>query len=160
GVVHDATGSSVANAAMKLVNTRTGAVREENTDGSGLYRFTLLDYGEYRLEAEMRGFKKFIREGIRLETGETTTVDITLEVGTQSDAVTVTAESPLLRTETGALGTSVNTQVISELPLIGRNPYVFLKLSAGIQHTGDPAAINPWDNFGPSNFSSSGSQAG
>lgn len=53
----------------------------------------------------------------------------------------------------------MNRQVINELPLIGRNPYVFLVLSPGIQYTGSPTAINPWDTFGPSDFSSSGSES-
>ncbi|MBI3696941.1 MAG: TonB-dependent receptor [Acidobacteria bacterium] len=100
-----------------------------------------------------------MRDGVQLQTGETTTVDVSLEVGQMSESVTVTAEATALRTETGALGTSVNTQVLNELPLIGRNPYVFLTLSPGIQYTGDPGALNPWDVFGPSDFSSSGSKA-
>jgi hypothetical protein len=133
-------------------------VRQTASDASGLYRFGLLDFGTYRLEIEAGGFKKFGRDGILLETGETTTFNVTMEVGQLTESVTVTGESPLLRTETGAVGTSVNTQVISELPLIGRNPYSFLKLAAGIQHTGDPDAVNQWDNNGPSNFASSGSE--
>src|SRR5262249_51352329 len=76
------------------------------------------------------------------------------------DSVMVTAEIPLLRTETGSLGNSVNTRTIEELPLRGRNPYMFLQLASGIQYFGDPQAINPWDNFGPSNFTSNGSKAG
>ena len=159
GVVHDASGSAIADVKIKLVNVATGIGREELSDTSGLYRFTLLDFGMYRLEANLAGFKTLIRDGIQLQTGETTTVDLTLQVGEQADSVTVSAESPLLRTETGALGTSVNSQVINELPLIGRNPYVFLTLSAGIQYTGSPAALNPWDSFGPSDFSSSGSRS-
>jgi hypothetical protein len=132
GLVSDPSGAAVPAAAMRLVNTGTGAVRQETTDPTGFYRFTLLDFGIYRLEVERTGFKKFVRGGIQLQTGETTTVDVTLEVGELAESVTVTAESPLLRTETGSLGATVNRQVVSELPLIGRNPYVFVKLAAGI----------------------------
>src|SRR5690242_14307025 len=107
GVIHDASGSAVPNVALKLINTGTGAVREELSDTTGLYRFTLVDFGIYRLEAASPGFRKFIREGIELQTGQTSTVDITLEVGTQTESVTVTADSLLLRTETGSMGTSV-----------------------------------------------------
>src|SRR4051812_32859324 len=160
GVIHDPSGAPIPRVGLRLVSTATGVVREEVSDSSGLYRFTLVDFGAYRLEAEATGFRKFIREGIALETGQTTTVDITLEVGTQTESITVTAESPLLRTETGSLGATVTTRSIAELPLKGRNPYMFLQLSAGIQYFGDPGAINPWDNFGPSNFSSNGSKAG
>ena len=160
GVIHDPSGSVAPRVSLRLINTSTGVGREEVSDASGLYRFTLVDFGSYRLEAEAPGFRKFVRGGIELQTGQTTTIDINLEVGAQTDTVTVTAESPLLRTETGSLGTSVDSRTIAELPLLGRNPYLFLKLSSGIQYTGDPAAINPWDNFGPSNFTSNGSKAG
>ncbi len=159
GFVRDASGSSVPGVELRLTNTATGATRSATSDQTGLYRFTLLDFGTYRLEAEREGFKKFLRDGIELTTGVTTTVDVVLEIGDLAESVTVTAESPLLRTETGALGGSVSTQVINELPLIGRNPYVFLALSADIQYTGDPGAVNPWDNFGPSDFSTSGSES-
>jgi hypothetical protein len=111
------------------------------------------------LRRNIPAFKRFRQDNVELQTGETTTVDIALEVGEIAESVTVTAESAVLRTETGALGTNINTQVLNELPLIGRNPYVFLTLSPGIQYTGDPGALNPWDVSGPSAFTASGSKA-
>src|SRR5207247_7120103 len=129
------------------------------SDASGFYRFTLIDRGVYRLEAEHTGFKRFRRDSVELQTGETTTIDIALTLREVPDSVTVTGESAVLRTEPGALGTTVNAQVLTELPLIGRNPYVFLTLSPGIQYTGDPGALNPWDVSGPSAFAASGSKA-
>ena len=102
------------------MNTATGAARQEVSNESGLYRFTLLDSGLYRLETELQGFKKFVQDRVQLATGETTTIDITLSVGDLSESVTVAAETPLLRTETGALGTTVNTEVLNDLPLIGQ----------------------------------------
>ncbi len=159
GIVRDATGAAVTGVAIKLTSVQTGAVRTESSDGSGFYRFTLLDRGTYRLEASQTGFKQFRRDGVELLTGETTTIDIALTLGEVAESVTVTGEAALLRTETGALGTTVNQQVINELPLIGRNPYVFLTLSPGIQYTGDPGALNPWDVVGPSAFAASGAEA-
>ena len=159
GVVQDSSGAAIPGATMRLVNAGTGAVRTDTTDGTGLYRFTLLDYGIYRLEAEHAGFKKVVREPIQLETGQTTTVDMTMPVGELKESVQVTAESPLLRTETGGSGTTVTTQEMNEVPLVGRNPYIFLTLSPGIQYTGSYAAVNPYDNNGPSAFSSSGSSS-
>jgi Carboxypeptidase regulatory-like domain len=159
GIIRDQTGAAVPGATVRLVNTGTGAARQELSDNTGFYRFTLLDHGIYRVEVEQPGFKKFVRDGVQLLTGETITLDLTLEIGVPSESVTINAEASLLRTETGALGTSINTQVINELPLVGRNPYVFLTLSPGIQYTGSPGALNPWDVFGPADFSSSGSEA-
>lgn len=159
GIVRDATGAAIPEASIRLTNTETGAARVETSDASGFYRFTLVDRGVYKLEAERTGFKRFQQTGVELQTGETTTVDITLTLGEVAESVTVSGESAALRTETGALGTTVNAQVINELPLIGRNPYVFLTLSPGIQYTGDPGALNPWDVAGPSAFAASGAEA-
>jgi hypothetical protein len=159
GVVRDGTGAAVAGASVKIQNTGTGAVRQETTDATGLYRLSQLDHGVYRIDVEMQGFKRFVQENVQLVTGETITIDIALELGALSESVTITGEAALLRTETGSVGTTVNRQIVNELPLIGRNPYVFLVLSPGIQYTGSPTAINPWDTFGPSDFSSSGSEA-
>jgi hypothetical protein len=159
GVVSDSSGASLPGVVIRLTNVGTGAGRTETTDTSGLYRFTLLDNGTYHLEAELSGFQKVVRESIQLETGQTTTVDLTMALEEVKESIDVRAESPLLRTETGSSGTTVTTQVLNELPLIGRNPYAFLTLSPGIQYTGNPAAVNQWDNNGPSGFTSSGSSA-
>jgi hypothetical protein len=159
GVVRDSSGAVVARAEVRLTNTGTGVVRSEVSDDTGLYRFLLVDLGAYRLDVSASGFKKFSRDGIQLQAGETITSDVTLELGELTESVTVQGEASLLRTETAALGTTVNTRAITELPLQGRNPYVFLSLSAGIQYTGDPGNLNPWDVSGPSSFAASGSKA-
>ena len=159
GLVKDSSDAAIPGVTIKLTNTETGAVRTESSDDSGFYRFTLVDRGRYRLDAERAGFKRFQQPNVELQTGETTTINIALAVGEVAESVTVTGEGALLRTETGALGTTVSTQILNELPLIGRNPYVFLTLSPGIQYTGDPGALNPWDVVGPSGFAASGSES-
>jgi hypothetical protein len=159
GIVRDTTDAVVPGVTIKLTSLDTGAVRTESSDDSGFYRFTLVDRGRYRLDAERSGFKRFQQPNVELQTGETTTVNIALVVGELAESVTVSSEVATLRTETGAIGTTVSTQVMNELPLIGRNPYVFLTLSPGIQYTGDPGALNPWDVAGPSAFAASGSEA-
>lgn len=159
GIVRDSSGGTVSGVSIKLTSLDTGASRTETADNSGFYRFTLLDRGNYRLEASHSGFKQFRQDKIELQTGETTTIDITLALGAVAETITVTGDAALLRTETGAIGTTVSKQVLNELPLIGRNPYVFLTLSPGIQYTGDPGALNPWDVAGPSAFAASGSEA-
>ena len=160
GVVHDSSGAAVPGVAVKITSQATGAVRQETTDDSGLYRVTLLDVGTYNLEAEKSGFKKIVRQGILLQVGETTTVDLTLELGGIAETVTVSAESELLRTESGSLGSTLESRSVQQLPTIGRNPYVFVSLTAGIQYTGDPTYVNPWDASGPSAFTANGFGSG
>lgn len=159
GVVRDTSGAAVPGVSVTLTNTGTGSIRRETTDNDGLYRFTLVDFGVHRIEAERAGFKKFSRGNILLETGETVTVDIPLAVGDVSESVNVVAESPLLRTETGSLGTTITSQAINDLPIVGRNPYMFLVLSPAIQNTGSPTSNTPSDVFGPADFSASGSES-
>ncbi len=160
GIVRDTSGSAVPGVTIRITDTGTGAVRQEVTDETGLYRAALLDVGTYNLEAEKAGFKKAVRNGIELQVGETTTIDLTLEVGAISESVTVSAESGQLRTETGSIGSTLESRNIAQLPTIGRNPYVFVSLTPGIQYTGDPTYVNPWDASGPSAFTANGSQSG
>jgi hypothetical protein len=159
GIVRDASGAAIPDATIRITNKDTGAARSEVSDATGFYRFTSIDRGNYRMQVERTGFKKFLQENVALQTGETTTVDVSLALGEVSESITVTGEAIALRTETGAIGTTVSTKVLNELPLIGRNPYVFLTLSPGIQYTGDPGALNPWDVVGPSAFAASGSES-
>ena len=160
GVVHDSSGAAVPGVAIRITDTGTGAVHQETTDGTGLYRANLLDVGTYNLEAEKGGFKKVVRLGVFLPVGETITVDFTLEVGGVTDTVTVSAGAGELRTETGSVGSTLESRDVSELPSIGRNPYVFVSLITGIQYTGDPTYVNPWDASGPSAFTANGFGSG
>ncbi len=66
------------------------------TNDKGLYRAPLLPLGTYRVTAELQGFKKFEQTGVILSVGEAATVNVTLAVGTVSETITVTADSPLL----------------------------------------------------------------
>jgi hypothetical protein len=160
GVVRDSSGAAVPGVTLRITNAGTGASRQEVTDYSGLYRANLLDVGTYSLEAEKAGFKKSLRQGVWLPVGETITVDFALEVGGLAETVTVSAASEQLRTETGSVGSTLESQSLSQLPTIGRNPYVFVALAAGIQYTGDPTYVNPWDASGPSAFTANGFGSG
>ncbi len=160
GLVRDSSGAAVPGVTIKITDTGTGAVRQGVTDNYGLYRASLLDVGTYDLEAEKAGFKKLIRQGVFLPVGETITVDLTLDVGVLADTVTVSAEGEQLRTETGSVGSTLESRNVQELPSIGRNPYVFVSLITGIQYTGDPTYVNPWDASGPSAFVANGFGSG
>ncbi len=160
GVARDSSGAAVPGVTVKITNTGTGALRQEITDNTGLYRANLLDVGVYDIEAEKAGFKRVVQKEIRLAVGETITADLVLEVGGMTESVTVSATGELLRTETGSTGSTLDTQSIAKLPTIGRNPYVFVALTAGIQYTGDPTYVNPWDASGPSAFTANGFGSG
>jgi hypothetical protein len=160
GVVRDTSGAAVPNVTVKITDIGTGAVRQEVTDETGLYRASLVDVGTYNVEAEKAGFKKVLKQRVLLPVGETITVDFVLEAGGVTETITVSAESEQLRTETGSVGSTLEGRNIQELPSIGRNPYVFVALTTGIQYTGDPTYVNPWDASGPSAFTANGFGSG
>ncbi len=93
GTVLDQSNAAVPNAVITVTNIETGATRIVTTDESGVYRFPLLPLGTYRITAEAANFKKFIREGITLATGQIATVDIGLQTGDVKEVVTVSADT-------------------------------------------------------------------
>jgi len=150
----------VPGATVKITDTGTSATRQEVTTDSGLYRANLLDVGAYSIEVEKAGFKRALQQGIFLPVGETITADFTLEVGGLTETVTVSGVTEELRTETGSFGSTLESRNVEQLPSIGRNPYVFVSLTPGVQYTGDPTYVNPWDASGPSAFTANGFGSG
>jgi hypothetical protein len=132
GTVTDPSNAIVPNGRVTVTNTRTGVKSESPTDSQGNYIFNFLAPGTYKVEAEVAGFKKFVRDTVTLETGRQLRIDILLETGAVTETVSITAQTPLLETETGTLsGTIENRQVIS-LPTLGRNPQDFRLLVPGV----------------------------
>ena len=124
GRVLDASGGSVSGANVQAKNAETNEVATTTSDAQGNFTIPFLRPATYTLTAEAQGFKRFSREGITLQVGQTAGVNITLEVGTAQETVTVTGEVPLLDTEKSDRGGVVNTEQVTELPLNARNPYL------------------------------------
>lgn len=142
GTVSDPAGAVIANAPVEAKNTSNGTVYPVATSGTGNYTLSQLPAGTYEISVTSPGFKKAIRPGVQVEASNTFRVDFTLEVGTSSESVTITAEAPLLKTESGELSHNVSIERVQELPLqnIGgnntgagnvRNPLAVLNLLPG-----------------------------
>jgi len=131
GIVKDPSGATIPNVTVTLTSSATGQVRTATTGGDGSYRFTLLPPGEYKVRFAASGFKTAEVGSITLNVTETPALDRTLEVGQQSEEVTVTTSAEVLQTQTSTLGTVVNSQAITEMPLSSRNYTQILSLSAG-----------------------------
>ena len=95
GVVTDSTGGAVPNATIVARNIETGTERQVTSDESGVYRLPLLPLGTYRVTVEMTNFKRLVREGITLTTGQTATVNLSLEAGGVQETVTITSDAPI-----------------------------------------------------------------
>ncbi len=137
GTVLDQTSAVVSNATIIVTNIETGTTRTIITDESGVYRFPLLPLGTYRIAAEAANFKKSIREGVTLTTGQTATIDIQLQTGNLEEIVTVSADTSVADAGKTDLGRVMNTREVQNLPLIPRNPYNFALLQANV--TGRPS---------------------
>jgi len=156
GRVTDAQNAVVPGVKIVAVQVETGAKYETVSSGDGQYTLTFLPPGTYRLTAEVTGFKRYLRESLRVSTNERMGLDIQLELGQIAETVTVTAEAPLLSTATASTGQVINARQIELLPMNGRTPLVLAQLAFGVIPTSDPRFYRPFDNAGPSDFAMGG----
>src|SRR5688572_20636097 len=130
GFVKDQTGAVVPGATITLTHKQTQAVRTTVTDGTGYYVFPALPPALYDLAVELEGFKKSVRSGITLDAASSMAVDVALETGAISEAVTVTAEATPLQTDV-AVRKTVEAKDIELMSFNGRNPIGVINLKAG-----------------------------
>jgi hypothetical protein len=147
GRVVDQAGAGVPGATVTLTAAATNASRTTVSGPEGTYVFATLAPGAYRVHVQLSGFRPITREGIRLATGETVRLDLELVVGV-SDAITVNADAPLLRSETSGLGHVIDNRKIVDLPLNGRSFIALAALAPGIAVPPPPAAPLPRINGG------------
>ena len=136
GVVTDSVGAAIPNASITIRNIETGTERQINADANGVYRAPLLPLGTYRVTVESANFKRLVREGITLTTGQTATVDLSLETGDISVTVNVTSDAPIADAAKIDVGRVMNAREVQNLPLVSRNPYNYSLLQANV--TGRP----------------------
>ena len=148
GDVVDQAGAAVPGATVTVTAVGTGRSRTVVTGQNGGYVVPGLAPGSYRVRVELSGFRPLIRDGIRLATGETVRLDVQLEVGALTEAITVTADAPLLRSETSGLGHVVDNRRVVDLPLNGRSFITLASLVPGVALPPPPAAPLPRINGG------------
>jgi hypothetical protein len=132
GAVRDGAGAGVAKATVSVTQTETGDVTTATSGKDGVYTITNLRPGLYTVTVEAKSFRRFVREGVRMTTGERIRVDVALTVGGVNEEVKVTADASLLRTETGSLGQVIRNRRIVDLPLNGRNFFSLITLVPGV----------------------------
>jgi hypothetical protein len=132
GTVTDETGQVLVGASVTAVSESTGAERRTRTDSTGRYELPLLPPGDYRVEVEFSGFKKLVREGVRLQVDQDALVNLTLAIGAFTEQVVVVANASLLNTRSAGLGTVVDNVKVVELPLNGRDFFQLTTLVPGV----------------------------
>jgi len=155
GAVKDAQGV-IPGATVTLVNEGTGVSRDTVTNASGSYSFPALDSGTYSIRASVTGFKTFERKGIRIATQSFVTLDVTLEVGTLEETITVTADVPLIETSNASHADVLDAQTLETLPSVGRNVYLMAVTVPTVQSSGDTHWNRMQDQTGSSTLSMGG----
>jgi hypothetical protein len=140
GVVQDKGGAVIPGASVKLTSTDTGLVLKAKTNGSGIYVFTPVPIGNYKIEGASDGFASTVQENLHLDVQQRLNVVLALKPGNVSDTVTVTTAPPVLQTQEASVGQVMSTETINDTPLNGRNWVFIAQLAAGVTpSTGSPA---------------------
>lgn len=121
GTVQDASSAVIPGVTVNVINEGTNLTRTVITDETGTYTVELLPVGQYRVEAELAGFKKEVRTGIELHVDQKARVDLQLTVGNVSEVIEVNEAAPLVQTEDASLSQTMDNRKIVELPLNGRD---------------------------------------
>jgi hypothetical protein len=146
GSVKDESGSAVPGAEVKATQTATGATRSVISETDGNFILADLPIGPWLVEITKPGFSKYVQSGIVLQVSSTSVVDASLRVGQVNEQVLVQADSVLVDTHATSVGSVVDNQRISEMPLNGRNP-VELVFLAGMSTYPGNGAINQVRNY-------------
>src|ERR1700761_3183860 len=121
GTVTDQSGAAVPNVTVTIASNDTGQTRTATTGTDGTYKFSLLPPGTYRVRFTAMGFKTSEVGAVNLNVTETPQLNRTLEIGQQTEQVTVEATPDTLQTQSSTLGSVANTAEVTGLPLSNRN---------------------------------------
>jgi Carboxypeptidase regulatory-like domain/TonB dependent receptor-like, beta-barrel len=133
GIVTDPSGAVLPGANVVANQPATGFSRETTTNDNGLYRFSNLPVGVYIVKVSLQGFTIQQHTDIQLTVGSTARVDITMALGNITETTQVIAETPLLKTSDGSIGTTVTNEHVENLPLNGRQFANLAVFTPGVQ---------------------------
>jgi hypothetical protein len=131
GTVTDSSGAIVPGATITLTNDATGVILSTKSTSTGTYSLTAIRPGTYTLRVEAAGFEAFVDKGLEVHLQSTLTIDVPLTTGAVKQEVSVTAAAPLLQAENAAVGQTITSQTVNDLPLNGRNWTSLPQLAAG-----------------------------
>jgi Carboxypeptidase regulatory-like domain/TonB dependent receptor len=152
GTITDAAKAVVPNAVIAAKNVDTGAIFQTVATGTGNFTVTSLPAGNYEVTVELPGFRKYVGQNVRVQVAQISRLDVSLEVGSTTDSITVQGSAPQLKSESVEQAINVSGNRINNLPLnfgggggnIGaiRAPLTFMILSPGVAGTGTTGRVN------------------
>lgn len=132
GTVVDASGGALPGAKVKLRNVGTGVEVTRQSNGEGLYIFDFVESGTYTILVEATGFKRFEQRNILVQNRGDITVNAKMEVGGVSEVVTIQDTPVAVQFNSASDTTTIGNEIISQIPLRGRNPYNVIALDPTI----------------------------
>jgi hypothetical protein len=131
GTVTDASGAALAGAKVNVTNAATNFTLNATTNGTGVYNVKEVPVGVYKITVEAPGFKTYTDNGVTMDPGAITRVDVKMQLGQAREVVEVTGESAAVQTEDSRLTSTIGAAQINNLPLNGRNVFDLMQLTAG-----------------------------
>ncbi|HLV87284.1 MAG TPA: carboxypeptidase regulatory-like domain-containing protein [Candidatus Sulfotelmatobacter sp.] len=130
GTVTDPSGAAVPNANVTLKSNDTGQTRSTTSNSTGGYRFALLSPGSYTVSSASQGFQAS-NQNVNVAVGQTTTVNISMQVATASQTVEVTAQGSAIQTDNGNVSTTLSPEIIANMPNPGNDLSFYVQTAPG-----------------------------
>src|SRR5205809_759722 len=146
GTVFDEQHAGIPGATITVINLATNIARSVATDAEGHYVVTPLDPGTYRVSGALSGFQTTARDRVELAVGQSARVELVLAISALSAEVHVTAQAPLLNSDSASLSHVITNEQIVDLPLNGRSFHELARLTPGaalLAPTGNVQTVRP-----------------
>lgn len=132
GTVTDPSGAVVSGAKVTLTNEGTGTSLSTTTGADGVYEFSPVRIGTYKLDLSAGGFKKEIQTHVVVDVSARVPANFKLQPGAVSETVEVTSAAPVLQSQDASVGQVIDQRSVNDLPLNGRNFTFLAQLAAGV----------------------------
>ncbi|MCU1285828.1 MAG: hypothetical protein JWO13_2178 [Acidobacteriales bacterium] len=144
GSVVDASGAAIANASVVLTNSATDITRTASTGTEGRFSFDLLPPGDYTIAITAKNFAPYSATAIKAEVGGVASLTISMRIAGAQESVSVSADTPVVETQPGAISDVIDERAIAELPINGRRFTDLVLLTPGV--TQDPRGLTSSSN--------------
>ena len=138
GTVVDPSAALIPGADVVVKSANTGAIFRTVSSGDGAFTVPALSTGDYSVTVTAKGFKQAQVQAVHLDVGVPATVQVTLEVGSQTEMVSVEAAGSVLQTQTAAVTTTLTGRQITDLPLVSRDALDMVLFLPGTTTPGRP----------------------
>jgi Carboxypeptidase regulatory-like domain len=142
GTITDSSGASVANAPIEVRNLENGVIFKAASSDTGNFTISQLPIGDYDLTVTVPGFKAYSHTKFHLSAAQNMREDVSLQVGANTESVTISADASLLKTESSELANNVTLAQLNNLPILAvgstnsgfRDPFSAVRLVPGVRY--------------------------